>query len=98
VSSDSTRMTDIFHTDVWLVVTHCCVKVTWLMICFLCCYRKEDAKQNADTEGNGTQSTFCDSSPEKKQKQNPKVSINKHVHKKVNSVFKHHTMKCIVTC
>jgi hypothetical protein len=63
------------------------------MICFLCCYRKEAAQHSADTKNSGTQGTFSGSSPEEKQKQNPKVSIKEHVYKKqilrVSTVFKH---------
>jgi hypothetical protein len=41
---------------------------------FLCCYRKQAAAQDADAPA------ISDSSPEKKQKKNPKVNINKYIH------------------
>jgi hypothetical protein len=55
--------------------------VTWLKTPFLCCYRKEAAEQDADAEDSETQSAISDSSPEKKQKKNPKVNINKYIYK-----------------
>jgi hypothetical protein len=56
--------------------------MTWLKTLVLCCYRKEAAQQAAGAEDRETQSVISDSSPEKKQKMNPKVIINKYIYKK----------------
>jgi hypothetical protein len=45
-----------------------------LQAAILCCYRNEAAQQDANAADSRTDSTVSDSSPEKKQKQNPKVS------------------------
>jgi hypothetical protein len=49
----------------------------------LCCYRKEAAQHDADAEDSKTQSASSDSSPEKKQKKNHKVNINKYIYKSI---------------